>query len=419
MQPRSGFSSQDSVVRQPAPSNPSVDGVRLASHTESSQAFELSAPDGANRMSTKLDPRAIQRARNANENGNGVWYDRNTGKSSQAYASVQPARYQDGAGTTPNLPDALSLPPATPTEPPALPSSPASPLKTSPGRSLLEPEQVVPNPFPKAALPKDDRDSTKSPSDTKEPPSLFKKRDEDKAPAPPRRPDRSSIDCDSVRQFAKEQLDISNVQVDSSPGFIEGVKGKNQKNANTKQAFLDSAELRSWYDQDGNPVADGKLVDLRLGMVFLERADGTRTSFLLRKLCDADQAYMAQAWGMPVTCSIEDRSFPSRDFVSTTMTWKASGACHKPLYFEEVQLERYGHEWGPFAQPAISTVHFFGNLAVLPYKMGIHPMNECQYSLGYYRPGSCAPWTVGPIPLSLRGALFQAGAVTGAAAAIP
>ena len=74
------------------------------------------------------------------------------------------------------------------------------------------------------------------------------------------------------------------------------------------------------------------------------------------------------------------------------MTWKASNLCHKPLYFEEVNLERYGHTAGPVLQPLVSSAHFFGNIIVLPYKMGVHGPTECQYSLGYYRPGNCAPW---------------------------
>jgi hypothetical protein len=116
---------------------------------------------------------------------------------------------------------------------------------------------------------------------------------------------------------------------------------------------------------------------------------------------------------------LNDGTLEPRQFVPTTMTFKASGSCHKPLYFEEPQLERYGHEWGPVVQPVISTANFVKNVAILPYKMGIHPMNECQYPVGYYRPGECAPWTVGPVPISLRGALLQAGAITGASAILP
>ena len=96
-----------------------------------------------------------------------------------------------------------------------------------------------------------------------------------------------------------------------------------------------------------------------------------------------------------------------------TMTWKASNLCHTPLYFEDVNLERYGHTHGPLLEPVVQSAHFFANIAVLPYKMGVHCPSECQYALGYYRPGNCAPWINPPVPISARGAISQAAVMTG------
>jgi hypothetical protein len=122
----------------------------------------------------------------------------------------------------------------------------------------------------------------------------------------------------------------------------------------------------------------------------------------------------------PFECSIDDgQQFKGRCWDQTTYMWKASALCHKPLYFEDEQLERYGHSFSPCFQPFISGAHFFCTLPVLPYCMGVEPPCECIYALGYYRPGSCSPYMINPIPLSPRGALFEAGAVTGAAAALP
>lgn len=122
----------------------------------------------------------------------------------------------------------------------------------------------------------------------------------------------------------------------------------------------------------------------------------------------------------PFNCSLDDGSvFTPRSWCEITYMWKASGLCHKPLYFEEVQLERYGHSWGPIVQPILSGAHFFGTLPVLPYKMGLKTPNECVYTLGYYRPGDCAPYLIDPIPFTCRAALFQAGGVVGAAAILP
>ena len=122
----------------------------------------------------------------------------------------------------------------------------------------------------------------------------------------------------------------------------------------------------------------------------------------------------------PFECSINDgQMFAGRCWDQTTYMWKASAMCHKPLYFEEEQLERYGHSFSPAFQPFISGAHFFVTLPVLPYCMGVEPACEFIYALGHYRPGSCAPYMINPVPLSARGALIEAGAVTGAAAVLP
>jgi hypothetical protein len=122
----------------------------------------------------------------------------------------------------------------------------------------------------------------------------------------------------------------------------------------------------------------------------------------------------------PFECSIDDGTMHAgRCWDQVTYTWKASALCHKPLYFEDEQLERYGHSFSPCFQPFVSGAHFFTRLPVLPYCMGVEPPCECVYALGHYRPGNCAPYMCNPIPLSLRGALFEAGAVTGTAAILP
>jgi hypothetical protein len=121
----------------------------------------------------------------------------------------------------------------------------------------------------------------------------------------------------------------------------------------------------------------------------------------------------------PYECELDAPPYVQRHWAELTFLWRASALCHKPLYFEDVQLERHGHSWGPLAQPFVSSAHFFATVPVLPYKMGLKSPHECVYTLGHYRPGSCAPYMIEPVPISVRAALFQAGAVVGAAAAIP
>lgn len=306
----------------------------------------------------------------------------------------------------------LSLPPV---QPPQRAIEPLSPPRRSEGAA-------VPNPFPAAQdptldSPLGDSPLGDSPSD-REPLKEPGSEQDDLPPVPPSRNDRVGSSCDAIRTFAAT-TDIRNVKVDSSPSFVQGFQGKDRTESYTKESFIEKSRNRTWRSATGEVVAEGRLVDLVYGTVIIEREDGSRISYLQRKLSDPDQVFVAESWGVPTTCSIGTESVHTRNFASSTMTWKASGACHKPLYFQDVQLERYGHEMGPIAQPVASTLRFFGDIAILPYKMGIHPPNECQYPLGYYRPGSCAPWTVGPVPISLRGAVEQAKFVTGAVFVLP
>jgi hypothetical protein len=122
---------------------------------------------------------------------------------------------------------------------------------------------------------------------------------------------------------------------------------------------------------------------------------------------------------IPGECTLGNAQFIPRGWPGITYTWKASALCHKPLYFEEPQLERYGHSRGPIIDPLFSAAHFFVCVPLLPYSMGVEPPHECIYSLGYYRPGSCAPWIIDGFPISLRGLALECTAATGAAFAIP
>ena len=106
---------------------------------------------------------------------------------------------------------------------------------------------------------------------------------------------------------------------------------------------------------------------------------------------------------LPYECSLTTDQFSPRCWQLTTYTWKASALCHKPLYFEEEALERYGHSHGWICEDLVSGAHFFGNVALLPYHVGVETPCECIYDLGVYRVGDCAPYICDPFPISLRG----------------
>jgi hypothetical protein len=138
---------------------------------------------------------------------------------------------------------------------------------------------------------------------------------------------------------------------------------------------------------------------------------GREVAIPFYQLGDDELCFLNAWWGTPPECRLGEDGVAYRNWQPTTFAWKASALCHKPLYFEEEQLERYGHSAGPLGQPVLSAAQFVLNVAFAPYHMGVHPPNECMYALGYYRPGSCAPWLVQAFPLSLRGAMAQVAAV--------
>jgi hypothetical protein len=129
-----------------------------------------------------------------------------------------------------------------------------------------------------------------------------------------------------------------------------------------------------------------------------------------------------EAGDLPYECTLGSQTLAldsGRSWPETCYTWKASGLCHKPLYFEQSHMERYGHSWGPVLDPVISGAHFFASVPLLPYHMGLEPPCECIYPLGHYRPGSCAPRYIEPFPWSIRGGALQAATVTGLIFAVP
>jgi hypothetical protein len=386
------------------------------------------------------------------------------GNSPVVRSAVQPAAFQDPAGNA-IAPPNLDAPGAVPNlgAPPALNQQgnfPPNNFPPAPGQDALEtPEAapvppvapVVPDEFPQAPRRTPEQDQSpaapmpgngndlRAPSlnlDNANPPSEdptnpFKNRGQDDLASPSDReserrarelerkrvePD-ASANCESFRDKLRN-ASIQKINLNSAPRYGQGMYDDPEKAEKQRLDFASSSEVREWCDRRGRNLVTGRLIDLVNEQVVLD-CNGVRREIPLRDLCDVDLAYVGKVWHLPISCGSGPEEAPGRSFVPSAVQWKASGLCHKPLYFEEVQLERYGHEVGPVLQPLISTAHFFGNIAVLPYKMGIHPPHECQYSLGYYRPGDCAPYMLPPVPISLRGAAAQAGAVVGGAALLP
>lgn len=312
-----------------------------------------------------------------------------------AQADAQPgaAPLPDDAFPAPATPGALQPSPALP-----IPPDQGAPPMSSPSNRGFRPEQGVAN-DPNCDRIYNDRNCC----------------DEDKR-------------CQNVRDFLR-RMSITSISVDITPAFRPETgrfysdsdidDQPQQSSDDTRASQLALAGPRTWRNRQGDVIAEGRWIDYRYGRLYISQGEGEVVQVPVHDLSDDDLCFVNAWWNLPAECTLGGEPYYGRHFAQTTFAWKASALCHKPLYFEDLALERYGHTAGPVIQPFLSGAHFFGSIAFLPYKMGVNPPNECIYQLGLYRPGSCAPWLTEPFPISLRGALFQTGAVLGGVYLIP
>jgi hypothetical protein len=112
--------------------------------------------------------------------------------------------------------------------------------------------------------------------------------------------------------------------------------------------------------------------------------------------------------------------FPAiRCWPTAVYNWNATCLCYRPLYFEEINLERYGYGCCETLQPLASAAHFFGTVPALPYCMAVECPCKCVYTLGHYRPGSCPPKRYHWPPCSPLAAAAEGGVWTGMVFLIP
>jgi hypothetical protein len=133
----------------------------------------------------------------------------------------------------------------------------------------------------------------------------------------------------------------------------------------------------------------------------------------------------------PCWAKINATDSDARCWPVACFNWDATCFYHNPLYFEEVNLERYGYQCGDkwccttcgreccCLQPAASAAHFYGSLLALPYCMLVNCPGDCVYTLGHYRPGDCNPWRRQWPPVDLIAAAGTAGFWIGMVAIVP
>jgi hypothetical protein len=72
--------------------------------------------------------------------------------------------------------------------------------------------------------------------------------------------------------------------------------------------------------------------------------------------------------------------------------WAAPNIRYQRLYFEDVPLERYGQTPCGLRQTILSGAHFYKSAILLPYQAISHPPKDCDWPLGFCRPGAETPF---------------------------
>jgi hypothetical protein len=85
---------------------------------------------------------------------------------------------------------------------------------------------------------------------------------------------------------------------------------------------------------------------------------------------------------------------------------------HRPLYFQELNLERCGTTYG-IAQNAVSASHFLTNTALLPYRMATRHPDETVNHWGDCRSDGHYRGDIEPLGCSGRAVLAESAAVAG------
>jgi hypothetical protein len=113
-----------------------------------------------------------------------------------------------------------------------------------------------------------------------------------------------------------------------------------------------------------------------------------------------------------------DETWPSGEPGDVFCTYTPWTICYRPLYFEDIKLERYGCNVGCL-QTGLSGVRFFSSIAALPYKMTVRRPRSCECSNGFSRCGDCPLPGYGRREFRIDASLIEAAAVAGVVYILP
>ena len=159
---------------------------------------------------------------------------------------------------------------------------------------------------------------------------------------------------------------------------------------------------KSTAQSDGYRLPRLANVDDPIGFIPLGRLAQADPSNLLTPLLPSQP-------NQPYLISVDQVSYANLSGTqprSLCTCWQPTNFYHRPLLFEDANLERYGNHFR--FQNLASTARFLGTIPILPYKIGSRGLNHRVYNLQYERPGDCVPSTVDDFTFDRRGGFWQA-----------
>lgn len=124
------------------------------------------------------------------------------------------------------------------------------------------------------------------------------------------------------------------------------------------------------------------------------------------------------AIAFPPAPQLSSEEYRPRQFSPGVCLVEPNYVVYRRLYFEEKNAERYGWNIG-LMQPAISTLTFFKDVALLPQNFVSYPHRRFETNAGQCQPGDTVPYLWYPPEFTSSGLLAEVGMVYLLFAAIP
>lgn len=160
-----------------------------------------------------------------------------------------------------------------------------------------------------------------------------------------------------------------------------------------------------------NPVGTRKRYEIELtppGPEKLFRLDSEED--YRQRLIQEELDETGQKLTFPEEAKLTSDAYYGRSWPKSYFYAEPNYVLHRRLYFEEMNAERYGWEFGIF-QPILSSLIFYKDVLLLPYHVGTAPCRRWDGSAGKCMPGDAVPYRIYPPELSASGAALQTAVI--------